>query len=167
MHTRFLKFTIIGIGIALTLGHGAAAQQQARMELKDGSTLQGDIIGLDQGIYRISTRHLGTIAVDAGDISSLTFGNGQTPATTDSASGLAAQLKDLQTGLMSDAATMDMIMNLANDPTFQAILNDPQIMGAVTRGDISALSQNPAFTRLLDHPGVRAIQQQTGMSGDR
>jgi len=156
--------TFAVFGIALTLSPALSAQQQARIELNDGSTLRGDLISLDNGHYRIKTHHLGIIELNASDVSSLSIGDAAAvtnPAVPPPA-GPSAQLQGLQRGLMSDQTSMNMIMKLADDPAIQAILNNPDLMRAVSNGDIATLSRTPEFTRLLNNPKIRAIQQQTG-----
>ena len=56
-----------------------------------------------------------------------------------------------------DAAAM--IQSLKDDPQFTKILEDPEIMNAVSSGDTAALMANPKFLQLLHNPTVRDIQQ--------
>ena len=146
-----------------------SAAQEARLELLDGSTLRGEILALQDGCYRIRTRHLGVVELATTDIRSLSFGTGAGPEahSRQASAPLTGQINALQKGLMSDEKTMMMIMELADDPQIKAILSDPELMRAVSAGDIGALSSNPAITRLLANPRIRAIQQQSGISVGR
>lgn len=156
--------------IALPLSPTLLAQQQARIQLQDGSSLHGEIIGLDSGVYRIRTRHLGVIELNEADISSLSIGSPPVGADTSAireGNAMTAQIDDLQKGLMSDEVTMNLIMELSDDPAIQAILNNPALMQSITSGDIGAISNSPEFTRLLNHPKIQAIQQQSGILPSR
>lgn len=156
--------------LALALTSAAMAQQQAHIELQDGSSLRGDVIGLENGRYRIRTRHLGVIELDQADIRSLGFGDAANATNgngTGTGNAFAVPLAELQKGMMQDESTMNLIMGLADDPAVQAILNNPELMQSISRGDLGALSKDPAFTRLLNHPTVRQIQRQAGVPGSR
>ncbi len=72
-------------------------------------------------------------------------------------SGMTGDTQALQQKMMSDPEIMNMIQSLQNDPDFQQILQDPEIMKAVSSGDINALMANPKFTRILDKKTVHDI----------
>jgi len=146
----------------LVLSPLGLAAQQAQIELADGSTLRGDLVGVANGSYRIRTPSLGVVTVNEADIVSLSIGAAQTPRTHAAASAGSGQIQALQQGLMSDPQTMRMINGLMSDPQFQAILQDPAILEAVNRGDMSALSRNPAILKLMNHPTVQAIGGRMG-----
>jgi len=146
---------------SLWVGNVGAAQE-VRMELLDGSTLHGEIVGMQDGLYRIRTRHLGVVELPEAEIRALSFSAGAVGTGTESRP-VSSQIEALQQGLISDERSMAMIMELIGDPQFQAVLNDPDLMQAVTAGDLGALSSHPAIIRLLRDPRIRAIQQQSGM----
>ena len=168
MKTR-LPTLLTGL-LALTLSSSSMAQQQAHIELQDGSSLRGELIGLENGVYRIRTRHLGVIELNQADIRSLGFGDAATVTNSSGATAdnpLAGQLNELQKGMMGDESTMNLIMGLADDPTIQAILNNPALMRSISSGDLGALSKDPDITRLLNHPTVRQIQRQSSVPTSR
>jgi hypothetical protein len=63
----------------------------------------------------------------------------------------------LQQQMMNDEEILNMIQSLQNDPDFQQVLQDPEIMKAVSSGDIATLMANPKFMRILDNKTVRDI----------
>jgi len=168
MKTR-LPTLLTGL-LALTLSSSSMAQQQAHIELQDGSSLRGELIGLENGVYRIRTRHLGVIELNQADIRSLGYGDAPTVSNssgTTAGSPLSGQLNALQQGMMGDESTMKLIMGLADDPAVQAILSNPTLMQSISSGDLGALSKDPDFTRLMNHPTVRQIQRQSGVPTNR
>ena len=58
---------------------------------------------------------------------------------------------------MGNEEIIAMILSLQNDPEFQLILQDPEIMGAVRSGDINALLSNQNFLKLLVNPMIQDI----------
>jgi hypothetical protein len=71
--------------------------------------------------------------------------------------GTKGETQALQQQMMSDPEIMNMIQSLQNDPDFQQILQDPEIIKAMSSGDIAALMANPKFTRILDNKTVHDI----------
>jgi hypothetical protein len=66
-------------------------------------------------------------------------------------------IEAMQRRLVNDPQTMSMIMALQSDPALGAALGDPDLMRAISSGDIEAVRGNPRFRDLMDHPGIRAI----------
>jgi len=71
------------------------------------------------------------------------------------------EVMSLQNKMMSDGEIMNMIQGLQNDPEFQEILQDPELMKAVEAGDITTLVANPKFMRLLNNQAVKDIKNKT------
>jgi hypothetical protein len=69
------------------------------------------------------------------------------------------QMRTLQERMMSDTEIMAQIQALADDPEMQALLSDQSVLDAVTTGDISSLTRNPRFMRLLENARVKDIQR--------
>ena len=55
---------------------------------------------------------------------------------------------------------MSQIQSMAQDPTLQAILNDPEIKRALEAGDFGSLMSNPKIHQLMNHSTVKEITQQ-------
>ncbi|WP_052566994.1 leucyl aminopeptidase [Candidatus Magnetobacterium casense] len=71
----------------------------------------------------------------------------------------ATDTKDLQQEMLQNPDILNIVMSLKNDPDFQQVLNDPEIIRAINANDVAALSANPKFTRLMEHPKVREIER--------
>lgn len=143
----------------LSLAFGEAwAGEQKQIELVDGSVISGEILSLKEGFYTIRSVSLGTLRVEESRVSvirSLSGGDVQQ-------SGAQSELDTLIKIMLNDKAVMDLIHSLQNDPEFQKILNDPDIMAAVSRGDLTDLTKNPKFMQLLNHPKVLEIKEKLG-----
>ncbi len=59
---------------------------------------------------------------------------------------------------MSDGEIMSLIQSLQNDPEFQRIPENPEVMKAVNSGDIAALMANARFMILLNNSTLCEIQ---------
>ena len=122
------------------------------IELTDGSVITGEAVSLSGGIYTIRSAALGTVRVEESKVRTIRV-KGSSVSTGDT----AGQLKSLQEKMTSDGEVMNTIQTLQNDPEFQKILEDPEIMKAVQAGDINALMANPRFMELLNKPAVQEI----------
>lgn len=145
--------------IALSFVAGSARAGELReIELKDGSSITGEVVSLNNGIYTIKSGTLGTLKVEESKVRvirlrSLSQGTGA--AQNNTGSGVTS----LQHKLMSDEEIMGLIQSLRNDPDFKKLLEDPEVMKAVSEGDVAALITNPKFMKLLGNPTVQEIQK--------
>lgn len=71
----------------------------------------------------------------------------------------SAQVQVLQEKMLGDADIMAQIQALADDPEMQALLGDQSVLDAVASGDISALTQNPRFMRIMENARVKDIHR--------
>jgi hypothetical protein len=150
IRTIVLSLLMTGI-MAVT----SSAAEIKEIELTDGSVITGEILSLNSGVYTIRTGSLGTLKIDDAKVRAIR------PQSTSSSrqSGQTGDVKSLQDKMMSDQEVMSMIQSLKDDPQFNKILEDPEIMKAVSMGDTAALMANPKFLQLLHNPTVRDIQQ--------
>ncbi|MBV6342228.1 leucyl aminopeptidase [Candidatus Magnetobacterium casense] len=70
----------------------------------------------------------------------------------------ATDANDLKQEMLQNPDILNIVMSLKNDQDFQQVLNDPEIIRAINANDISALSANPKFTKLMEHPKVKEIE---------
>lgn len=151
--------------IVMVFSVEAVAARTVRLELNDGSIVQGEIVSVAGGVYTLKSGILGIIKIDEAKIRTIGMmnqspGEAPGPGTTQAqVSQLAQALLDRMTG---DEEIMRLIPALANDPDMQAVLNDQDIMNAVRAGDIQALTSNPRFMKLLDKPAIRSIIEKSG-----
>jgi len=145
--------------IALSLVAGTARAGELReIELKDGSLITGEVVSLSNGIYTIKSDTLGTLKVEESKVKVIRLKSlPQSPGAAQSSTG--GDVQSLQHRMMSDQEILGLIQSLQNDPEFKKLLDDPEIMKAVSAGDIAALSANPKFMKLLSNPTVQEIQK--------
>ncbi len=134
------------------------------IELADGSSIYGEIVSFNNGVYTLNTDSLGIIEIDESEIRVIRFksdglksGERERPEST----SIKPEIRDLQRSMIGDEEIMNMIFSLQNDPAIQDILSDPEIMNAVKSGDISTLLANPKFMNLLNNINIKEIQKRT------
>ena len=145
--------------VALSLVAGPAQAGELRdIELKDGSIITGEVVSLNNGIFTIKSDTLGTLKVEESKVNAIRPKSPpQVPGSAQNNTGGGVQ--SLQHKMMSDQEIMGLIQSLQNDPDLKKLLEDPEIMKAVSEGDIAALTANPRFMKLLENPAVREIQK--------
>jgi hypothetical protein len=72
---------------------------------------------------------------------------------------MEAQIQRLQQTMLGDAAIMQLLTSLLNDPEIQTLLADPAILQAVQSQDFNTLMTHPKVQQLLLHPTVRDISK--------
>jgi hypothetical protein len=140
----------------ITIGNASAGQMQ-EIELSDGSVVTGEVLSLSQGVYTIKSGVLGTIKLEKSNVKVIrpqSASRGEAAPNT-----VRNEIQTLQGRMMSDQEIMGLILSLQNDPEFRRILEDPDILDAVNRGDVAALTANPRFLQLLNNSKVREIQK--------
>jgi hypothetical protein len=145
--------------VALSLIAGSARAGDVReIELKDGSIITGEVVSLSNGIYTIKSGTLGTLKVKESKVNVI---RPKSPPRGPGAAqyNTSIDATPLQHKLMSDQEIMGMILSLQNDPDFKKLLEDPEVMKAVSEGDVAALAANPKFLKLLNNPVVQEIQK--------
>lgn len=157
-----LGFTWGLLGLSLA---PAASAGQSRLELRDGSVLTAELVGVEAGGYRIRSAVLGEVVLDESQVLAICpVGDGSAGAApvatlggVEAAGTSTAALPDLQARMMGDSDIMAAIQSLQSDPDLQAALADPAFARAVLGGDIETLQQDPRFLKLMEHPTVRGI----------
>lgn len=149
-----MKSLLPAIVAILLLASLVSAAETRVIELIDGSTITGELLSLSEGVYTIRSAALGTIKIPEAKVRTI---RSKGPAGT--AADAGSQVKSLQDAMLGQADIMNMIQGLQNDPEFQKILKDPEIMKAIQAGDITALMANPRFMKLLNNQVVREINK--------
>ena len=145
-----MRHFILGIFLLSVVFFGQAfAGETKTFELLDGSIITGEIISFSEGTFTLKSETLGTVRIEESKIRAIrSRKNGGTSGD---------EILALQETMMGDEEIFAMILSLQNDPEFQAILQDPEIMSAVSSGDISALLSNQKFLKLLENPAIQDI----------
>ncbi len=140
----------------------AAAGEVREIELTDGSTIAGEVQSLNNGVYTIKSDSLGTIRIEESKIRAIRA-KSSVPAgrAVSGSSSTTSGVKNLQDKMTGDQEIMALIQSLQNDPDFQKILEDPEIMKAIQEGNVTALAADPRIRKLLDNPTVKEIENRT------
>jgi hypothetical protein len=146
------------------LGYDPAFSAESRIELTDGSVIAGELIGVEQGRYRIHSATLGEVSVPESNIRSIRPMTAESevnaPAAASDNKGYGAELASIQQQLTTNPGVMQQIMALQNDPEIKSALADPDFTRMVLAGDLEKLRSDSRFQRLLEHPALQAIMGQ-------
>ncbi len=146
--------------VLLSVGVASAEPQNRLVTLKDGTTVQGKIMGIDKGAYVIESSALGTLRIQEGNVASIS-----SPVAAVSAQpvqhslGAAgdAEFQAAQSKIMSNPALMAEIQAIASDPEVVAIISDPAFMQAAQAKDMAAIQANPRTAQLMNNPKIKAL----------
>jgi len=135
---------------------GVFAGSQRQIELTDGSVITGEIVSFSDGVYTIKSNHLGILKIEDSKVRSIDSGS----RDSNDSNASFGDLQGLQNLIMSSPDLMNTIMSLQDDPDFKAALQNPEVMRAVSSGDINTLLSNPLFMKLIENPKVKEIAQE-------
>ena len=138
------------------------SSEPRQIELNDGSVISGEIMAFDKGTYTIKSGTLGTLEIKDADIRAIRSETTNPVAQSSPLPHLAisSELQNLQNLIMNNPEMMNSVSSLQDDPQFQAILQDPEVINAVTAGNLNGLLTNPDFMKLLENKKVKEIAQQ-------
>ena len=148
----------LALSLGLILSFAVIADRVDRViVLKDGSRIRGEIISVEDGLYRIESDSMGTILLGSNQIQSILFGSSSEESGSLPAEGSQSRLQSIQSTIMSNPGIMSSIVELQNDPQMQAVLADPEVMRAIQNFDLEALARNPRIKALMNNPKVKRI----------
>ena len=139
----------------------AYAGTRGEIVLTDGSVVYGEIRSVSGGVYTIESSTMGVMKIDQSKIREIRFG---VQSVDRQASenipkwDMNSELQAIQKSILGNRDILNIILTLQDDPEFQKILNDPDVMNSVLAGDVQGLMANPRFLKLLNHPKVKEIQ---------
>lgn len=135
----------------------------SKVELADGSVIQGEVVSLNNGVYTIKTASLGEVAIEASNVRNIGVSYG--PASLlNPAQGAApddafkSQVSRIQNTMTADPAIMKKVAGLAADPQFHELLKDPEIINAAKSGDVKSLMNNQKLLGVVNNPKVQEIK---------
>jgi hypothetical protein len=143
----------------LFLAQESRAGEIRAIELKDGSVVTGEVVSLINGKYTIRSASLGTVLIEESKVRVIRPVAASAAANSALTNNNAGDISALQNRMMNDKEIMSKIESLQNDPEFMKILEDPEVIKAVTSGDTAALMANPRFLKLMNNSTVRDIEQ--------
>ena len=171
-----MKKTIFCALLVLGLLMTAHYAQASKLELTDGSIIEGQIVSLDKGVYTVNTGGLGQINIDASKISRITTSGEVIPPTINNVTVMTHQeaaakpslpsddeikseMERVKSKITNDPETMKNVNALLVDPQFQEILKDPEIVNAAKKHDVKALMQNQKFLNIINNQKIQEIEK--------
>lgn len=141
--------TIVFCLCFLALNAAAYCGQVNRVELSDGTVINGELTSYADGVYTIRSSGLGEIKIEASKVSKIESLNSPLMSTS------LPQTGDYQKGLMSDPGNAAIVSGLGSDPGIQELAKDPQVIKAAETGDIQALMKNEKFMDIVNNPRIQ------------
>jgi len=147
--------------------HGAAyCAQISQIELADGSTIKGEVVSLENGVYTVNTESMGQIKLEASRIKKIVSPSGSVDANKPTEimksinpDYVQSQVDQLTPAVTGNEEVMNKVSTLSDDPNFQEVMKDPEILNAIKAKDIKALMNNEKFMKLLNNPTVKEIEK--------
>lgn len=163
---RRVGFTAL-VYIGLAMAQSTTADSLRIVELNDGSRIAGEILSFEAGVYTIQSDTLGRLDIPDESIRAIRSDRSKAAPTGESLVPLSsplsgAQLRELQSNILSDPNILTVVMSLQNDPQLLSILNDPVIMRAIAAGDLESLQSSPKILELESHPTIQQLFQLIG-----
>lgn len=170
------KTALTVITLFFALGLPAMAGSEKTITLKDGSKINGRIIGIENGRYVIDSVTVGTIRVKQSDVITENIPGEAEPEaeeqnvppslpylgnpTNNAQPGPASsQIKAMQARIMSDPGLLADVQSLSEDPAVMEALSDPSFVQAIQTGNMQSLQSSPHLIRLLSSPKMQVLIQ--------
>jgi len=163
-----VKSVLSGIaGVQVFVSVASAEAESRVITMKDGSTVQGKLVSVNNGVYSVESPTLGTLSLKEADVQSV--GNpGPVAGSAASAAKQVASDSDLQAvqnNIMADPGMMADLQAMANDPEVLALISDPAFMEAAQAKDMAAVAANPRTAQLMNNPKFKALIEKLRASG--
>ncbi len=146
----------------------SSAESMKKFILKDGSTIQAEIVSYANGVYQLRSGSLGQFSLAEDKIKSIQFSQGANPfggassgnATAGDVGDMAIdprQVDMMKNKIMADPQTSRMVEDLQKDPAIQQILGDKELMQAIEKGDVGRLANDPRILALMNNKEIGKI----------
>ncbi len=138
----------------------AYCAQESRIELNDGSVINGQIVSYANGVYVLDTPAFGVIKVGGEKVARIESAGTPSPITSvgspvSSGTFNQSEINAYKQKWMSSPASAAAITSLASDSRIQALVEDPQVQAAIASGDIQSLMKNEKFMSIVNNPNVQ------------
>jgi len=162
MKKIFFLAAFIAAGASLVLG-----AQQSRIELKDGSVFEGEVVSFSDGKYTVQSPSLGTLRIEKSKVLAIRGANAAAGAPLISKKDMASldtnavqsEVQKLQPAILGDPEIMKSLPAMLSNPDIQALLQDPEMVKAAKTMDIKTLLANEKFIKLVNSPAIKEINQ--------
>ncbi len=140
----------------------AGASTLNRFELMDGSVIQGEILSYSGGIYQINSDVLGTISLPEEKIRAIKPARNSGSQANNSngpnePSPGAQKIDQMQDRMLNDPETVQLIEELQNNPSVQKILQDEELMKAISQGNLNRVGEDPKIKALMNDKTIEKI----------
>ncbi|MCU0652055.1 MAG: hypothetical protein MUC39_03840 [Candidatus Omnitrophica bacterium] len=156
-------FKRIVVCCLLVLGISAVAYCAAssRVELLDGSVINGEIVSFENGYYTINTGSFGQVKIDAGKVRRIeTSAIGLPQVSTGSSdANIKSQMDSVRQDMLNNPEAMKIVNELISDPKFQEMAKDPAVANAASSGNIQSLMSNEKFMGIVNNPKIKELQE--------
>ncbi len=143
--------------VALAISFLPHTVSAAKLVLKDGTVIHGEIESLQNDVYTVQTGALGTLQVLQDDVKTIDLSGSAVGRPSSGKMPESVQHQAVQSKLVQDPTLLSKVEALQADPDVQAILTDPEIMSAIAAGDYAALMSNPKIKALSQNSRMREI----------
>jgi len=140
------------------------------IKLKDGSTIKGRLVDVNNGKYSIETSTMGLVEIPAAEVASISSAAGENapwpgqgaetlPPVNQGPSGSIPpqQIQSLQQRLMADPEIKADIQALSEDPEIRQLLGNQDLLDAVFSMDPARMQNDPDFQKILNHPRIQRL----------
>ncbi|MDO8661983.1 MAG: hypothetical protein Q7K98_02015 [Candidatus Omnitrophota bacterium] len=148
-----MKKYIIFLLFFLALNINVYCGQESRIELTDGSVLNGEVTSLASGTYTINTASMGVIKIDAAKVAKIE--SVKSSALSSAINLTPAQINSYKQKIMGNPDAAAAIKSLSANPQIKALAEDPEIVNAAKSGNIQELFSNKKFTDVLESPEIQ------------
>ena len=137
----------------------------SQIKLVDGSVIQAEIISFSKGIYKLRSKSLGVLSIPEEKVQSIHSNQSEDieplkkPGNEVSPTNL--KIQGLKNKLTSDPKTMEMLINLQDDPSMIGVLNDKDLMRAIQQGNLRTVIKNPKIQKLMKSKAVGDVIQRS------
>lgn len=127
--------------------------EPSRVELTDGSVINGEVVSLANGVYTVNSSAFGEIKIDAAKVSKIESVKPSLPSINGKID--PATIESYKQSLLNNKENVAALSGLAANPSIQDLAKDPQVVAAAKAGDIQALLNNKKFTDVVSDPDVQ------------
>ena len=129
-----------------------ASNAASRIELVDGTVINGDLLSMSNGRYVVQSTTLGRIELPQSSIRAIEPVIGKSGA-----GGGNVDFHAIQQQITASPELMQLVTALMSDPQIQAAMKDPEFMRLILSGDVAALKDDPRMLKLMGNPSIQAI----------
>lgn len=149
-----MRVIIIFWLFAFMLSAVTYGEQVSRIELNDGSVINGQIVSYLNGVYTINTGTMGEIKIEASKVSKIETGHTSSLSASSSEGQMNTiskeQIDNYRQTIMNNPENASIVTGLVADPEIQELAKDPAIMEAAKSGDLQALMKNEKFMGIVN-----------------